>query len=279
MAFDESRDVSVLFGGRAGSLYSNETWEWDGTTWQLRAAGGPMARSGHTLAYDSERERVLLFGGNSGSANLGDTWAWDGAAWTVDGSPMPSARTGHVMVYDTYQQRLVMFDGSDDATMLGDTWAGHSRPPVITQQPATVTTWVGHVAEFAVAVDSEPPMTVHWRRDGEFLENGAFISGATDVSLEVYPVDESLAGVYDAVVTDACGSTTTTGATLIICADELDGDVNRDSSANGNDIASFIEILMAPNVTDSDLCRCDFDLNGTVNPDDLAGFVAKLIGT
>lgn len=120
-------------------------------------------------------------------------------------------------------------------------------------------------------------MMKHWRRDGEFLENGAYITGATDVNLEVYPVDQSLAGAYDAVITDACGTTTTSEATLVICAGALDGDVNVDSAVNGEDIASFIGVLMSQNVTNAEICRCDFDFNGTISVEDLPGFVVKVL--
>src|SRR5262245_809753 len=60
MAYDSARGVTVVFGG----IYADdETWEWSGQRWKLRASSGPSARYGHAMAYDSRRGVTVLFGG------------------------------------------------------------------------------------------------------------------------------------------------------------------------------------------------------------------------
>jgi len=65
LASDTARQRIVLFGGSPGR--SNETWEWDGSSWTQRSpASSPSPRYGHTLTWDPVRSRVLLFAGTNG---------------------------------------------------------------------------------------------------------------------------------------------------------------------------------------------------------------------
>lgn len=119
MAYDEARQVVVLFGGTGtmGQDQLGDTWEFDGLDWvAVSPAGSPPARFGHAMAYDASRQRVVLFGGavHSGTTTfLADTWEYDGTTWvetTPVASPAPTA--GHRLVYDSQRQRVV-FVGSD----------------------------------------------------------------------------------------------------------------------------------------------------------------------
>ncbi len=90
LAFDAARGVTVLFGG--DDHYSSsipllaDTWEWDGTSWILRATSGPSARVAHSMVYDTVRGVTVLYGG---WVEPGDTWEWDGVAWTLRDSVGP----------------------------------------------------------------------------------------------------------------------------------------------------------------------------------------------
>src|SRR5688500_18722825 len=65
MAYDETRAVTVLFGGllAPSSEPTAETWVWNGVAWQLVATSGPAPRSWHSLVFDRNRRVVVLFGG------------------------------------------------------------------------------------------------------------------------------------------------------------------------------------------------------------------------
>lgn len=86
MVYDAARNRVVMFGGRDGTTYFDETWEWDGEDWTLRSPTiSPGQRAGHDMIYDAKRQAVVLFGGhrndgpNPGTMN--DTWEWDGSDW------------------------------------------------------------------------------------------------------------------------------------------------------------------------------------------------------
>lgn len=127
MAFDSSRNVSVLFGGASSNSFNNETWEWDGTVWTLRSPGSsPSARSNYSMAYDPVRGVAVLFGGYDGSTNFDETWEWNGSDWTHRNelTTRPEPRHGHAMVYDSAHSRIVLFGGREASggTYFGDTW-------------------------------------------------------------------------------------------------------------------------------------------------------------
>jgi cysteine-rich repeat protein len=129
MTYDSARDRVVLFGGcaqtngNACSLHLNDTWEYDGTTWQpILTADAPPARRSHTLAYDSARGVVVLFGGEGTSSLLNDTWEYDGTSWTpVAAMNSPSVRGLMAMAYDSGRGVVVMFGGLAGFE-LWDTW-------------------------------------------------------------------------------------------------------------------------------------------------------------
>jgi hypothetical protein len=126
MAYDSSRQRTVMFGGSFGAgagPYLADTWEWDGMAWLLRAPTlSPSPRSGHRMAYDSARQRTVLFGGLGSTGTLGDSWEWDGANWLqLSPASNPPSRHSHAMAYDSSRQRTVVFGGIGNG-VLADTW-------------------------------------------------------------------------------------------------------------------------------------------------------------
>ena len=79
-SFDERRQRVVEFGGYSGptatTVFTNELWEWDGSTWAQQTAAGPSARRWPAMAWDGVNQKTLLFGGDDGNGVIGDTWLW-----------------------------------------------------------------------------------------------------------------------------------------------------------------------------------------------------------
>lgn len=128
MAFDAHRGVTVLFGGadEPGGRLLDDTWEFDGRQWHLRAQSGPGARHRFAICFDAIRGTVLVFGGEDAQGQvLDDTWEWDGRHWScVTTSAAPSPRMDAAMVFDEARGDVLLFGGRTDvpATSLGDTW-------------------------------------------------------------------------------------------------------------------------------------------------------------
>jgi hypothetical protein len=132
LAYDETRQRVVLFGGRSlltGSELLADTWEWDGSDWrEIPSANSPPARERHAMAYDPISARVLLFGGEGIAGSLADTWTWDGSNWTeLAPQASPPATHGHAMVSETMKNRVILCGGLVESAIpegsAGGTWA------------------------------------------------------------------------------------------------------------------------------------------------------------
>ena len=115
MAYDAVRGRVVMFGGlrvtSGGSTYLGDTWEWDGTTWQQRAAtSAPAPRADTALFFDVSMSRVVLFGGRgTASATFDDTWTWDGALWRkLRPRTKPPSASADTAVYDSARARGIV---------------------------------------------------------------------------------------------------------------------------------------------------------------------------
>ena len=82
--------------------------------------------------------------------------------------------------------------------------------PSITTQPSSATKNVGESVTFSVAANGTAPLAYQWRK------NGIDISGATSSSYTISSVATGDAGSYDVVVTNGCGSATSSAATLTV---------------------------------------------------------------
>ena len=172
-AFDPVRNVSVVWGGAlfqpssVGTFY-NDTWEWDGSSWQQGPTVPVAGRCGARIVYDTARSQMVLFGGQGQSSFANDLWSYDGVGWTQldgGGANAPSPRFFHGMAYDVERDRVVVFGGSDGSTQFGDTWE-----------------WDG--ASWSQVTGSSPParseqaMEYHPEADATVLYGGKGASGA-----------------------------------------------------------------------------------------------------
>jgi hypothetical protein len=140
-AFDETRNVLVMFGGLGGAYATalQELWEWDlaAGAWTQRTLVGskPVARGGASMVFDSTRNKFVIFGGRANSGyDLADTWEWDpgtGAFTNRTTSVGPSARSQHSMVFEKSTGKVLLFggglaDSTSGATGIslafGETW-------------------------------------------------------------------------------------------------------------------------------------------------------------
>ena len=128
MAYDEQRDVIVLFGGdNASGVRSDETWEWSGGAWSLMTpAHSPPAVTLGSMTYDTLRGVCVYFGGSTANgAASSETWEWDGVDWVQRVLPLaPSARFFHAMAYDIANGCILMYGGqSAQGQVFADHWS------------------------------------------------------------------------------------------------------------------------------------------------------------
>ncbi|MFO0973993.1 MAG: kelch repeat-containing protein [Phycisphaerae bacterium] len=136
-AYDNVRDVLVVFGGEEHIFWDDETWELNEGTWNCLAATGPYqleyapwSRSELAMAYDSYRGVSVLFGGRVLYTNRqsAETWEFNGNLWVARQTETLEPRSFHAMAYDSDRRVTLMFGGyldsinADTSQLLG--WDG-----------------------------------------------------------------------------------------------------------------------------------------------------------
>jgi hypothetical protein len=126
-AFDQSTGTSVLFGGQGEAGFSNQTWNWNGTTWsKATPATSPSARYYVNPAFDPTSGDTLFFAGNDTTQPntlRNDSWSWSGADWTELTPPnSPSLRSQSALAFDPSMGKLLLFGGSNAQSNLDETW-------------------------------------------------------------------------------------------------------------------------------------------------------------
>jgi len=159
MVYDSARDRVVLFGGSVGQEYSNETWEYNGSTWnRIECQDAPSPRGGHKLVFDSARGRVVLFGGRQEKQFSNETWEYDGFDWIkISTKDAPSARAVHGMAFDSCRGVTVLFggysgmNGRNDETWEYDGFNWELKSPPMSPPPRE---------DFAMTFDSSRNLVV-----------------------------------------------------------------------------------------------------------------------
>ena len=116
LAYDETASVAVLFGGVDAAYNSrNDTWLFDGRSWEQVHGKAPPARRYAGMAYDARLKGCLLHGGSddeAGDRSFGETWLFRDRAWIL----MPRSfdtepRDDHGFGYHQDIARMVMLVG------------------------------------------------------------------------------------------------------------------------------------------------------------------------
>lgn len=132
--------------------------------------------------------------------------------WRKDGTPITGA-TGA-----TYTISSVAAANAGSYTVVVTNKAGSvtsapaaltvNAPPTITAPPASQTACQGKSVLFSVSATGTAPLSYQWRKDGEA------IPGATTAIYSIPAATRDHLGSYVVVVTNSCGSATSTAATL-----------------------------------------------------------------
>jgi hypothetical protein len=197
-------------------------------TW-MQAKADAEARGGHLATLTTAAEwsaastqlgangsRVLWIGASQGGGAVEPDGGWQ---W-VTGEPFDYSRWGNAQPDDSAatQNYLALngpglstgtwndLDASGGGKVVG--YVLEQEPVQITSQLAAQTIALGESLTLNIAATGAGPLTYQWRK------NGTAISGATTSSYTLSGAQISSAGVYDVVVTNPCGSLTSSTAAI-----------------------------------------------------------------
>jgi len=110
-------------------------------------------------------------------------------------------------------------------------WSATGIPWVATPPQEKATLTIGSAASFEVIVasnyDFASQVGFQWLHDGEAIADGPGRSGTGLPQLRIESVVASDAGVYQCIVSNSCGSSTSDGGRLMVCVADFDGSGER----------------------------------------------------
>ncbi|MFO0875031.1 MAG: hypothetical protein U0575_13805 [Phycisphaerales bacterium] len=263
---DAAVDLATFDDGRGAALWAagylhGGVQRWNGTAWEIPGGGVLGVPDGISVAnrfvvHDDGDGPALYVGGRFGVGDLSnsvkprDVARWNGEAWS------PVAR-GLFGAPDWFLGGVAALASLDDGSLVvggsflgarGDTTSvtGHGllvhgrRAATIVAPPQSAMVVVAAPVTFAVdaaAPWTALPLKFQWFHDGKALLNGDGISGADAPTLAIAAAVLADAGLYEIVVTDACGAAIGATASLVVhCAADLDAD----GAVDGGDLGALI---------------------------------------
>ncbi len=137
--------------------------------------------------------------------------------------------------------------------------------PSITSQRVNQSVCPGDTASFSVQAGGSAPLGYQWRFNNQPLVDGGNVSGSATATITIGPVTVGDAGAYDVVVSNACGSITSTIGILTIDPTDTDGD----GTPNCSDGCPMDPLKIAPGTCGCGVPDTDTDNDGT--PDCIDG--------
>lgn len=163
-------------------------------------------------------------------------------------------------------------------SFIGGLWAEswirfYSGPPRLVSQPQSTEVLPGDTAYFSIRpqVYHDPNQTYQWRLNSTPLADGptgtgSIIDGATTPYLRISNISAADQGEYNLIVTNNCGSTTSSNASLMLGTPYCPADFNQDGGVDLSDVEAFFIAW------ENGLDQADIDQSGGVDGTDIQAF-------
>jgi hypothetical protein len=177
--------------------------------------------------------------------------------WQKDNTNITGATSACYVATTAGAYRCIVIDGCSTVTSNAATLTVRSGP-IVTSPPTGGVVCAGRTQHLCVAADAMGTLHYQWKR------GGLTIIGATAACY-----DAATAGSYTCVLTDDCGTTTSTAA-VVVAASPSTGDFNGDGHVNLADWDLLSPCLAGPAAGLGSGCTCE-DTDADVDAD-LADF-------
>jgi hypothetical protein len=269
---DAASDYNCVVTNACGSDTSNNA--------ALTVGSGPTINTQPSDTSACTGQSAAFTVAASGSGTL--TYQWrrgttnlvDGG--NISGTNTPTLTINPVAAGDAATDYNCVVGSDCGSTTSANAALAVDAAPTITTQPTNQSASVGGSATFNIVASGSGPLAYQWRRGATDLVNGGSISGADTSTLTINPVAAGDAATdYNCVVTSACGSATSSDASLTVST-SCPGDLNGDGNIDLGDLTIFLSnfgILSGATAEQGDM-----DGDGDIDLTDLTNFLS-LFGT
>ena len=274
------------FNGNRACLY-NGVLKWDLWTSHASAAAGAaeadvtIIGGGLTLVLDQPLPTVNVW--NSYSATLLETAGW--RKNTLAGAAPTQAEFQAALANITAIRFRAEFSTSIDNARIDNVFLGSfllAAPQGITTCPGPTLT----ITTSITAGAANGPFTYRWRKDGVEIDLIANPSAGTP-TLTIPNAQHADTGVYDCLVTNACGSSPSAAANVYVSCPNiadvalLGGAPGCDAQLSADDVVFYLTQFFANNAAVADVVGLGGSggPDGQITPDDLVAFLAAFFTT
>ena len=265
-------DGALVAGGSflaIGGMTANRIARWNGTAWAALGTGMRNGVQTMTVLPTGDLAAAGPFLPSGGGATVYRVRTWNGTGWAEIGT----MRGGPVNVMTVLPDGTLAAgggfasgDGAASAYLARYTFGAPA--PTISTQPRGTTACAAATAALSLTASGAGPFSYRWRKNGGLIDTITDPTAATAMLL-LTDIEPSDAGVYDCVVTTACGSVTSDPATLTVCAClACPADFNLDGGIDGMDVGGFFGAWETGN------CDADVNADGGVDGADVDSFFA-----
>ncbi len=123
LVYDAKLKKTVLFGGgfdvsTTSFTYLDETWLWDGASWNRVKNNPPTSRALASMWFDPIQQKTVMYGGigritsTDRITRYDDMWSFDGTGWAaMNVKPTPGIRYGAPVAIDPSTGRAIIYGG------------------------------------------------------------------------------------------------------------------------------------------------------------------------
>ena len=196
-------------GAAVGTALSPDSTTVQSSAWNFStSAGGAVALVNNTNTLQSCSSNIIV--DLVGFVQATSTNCYEGAGVAPGGNATQSNQRASTGCQDSNDNAADFALGTPNPRNLSSSAQPCCVAPAISAQPSGQTVSVGGSISFSVAAFGTAPLAYQWRKDG------AGVTGATNGALSFTASAVSAAGNYDVIITNTCGSMTSSVAALAV---------------------------------------------------------------
>lgn len=193
-------EPNLSFGRAADDLVDGEL-----DFWRRQFHGSPTFSAQPPGAIICAGTNVVLSASANGSGAVGYQWQLNRT--NIAGQNQPIILLNNIQTIQQGHYRVIATD-SQGSTASDEGLVVVLFPPTVVGRSGNLSLLPGQTATFSILATAKPPPTYQWRK------NGVNIAGATTTTYTVASITGADGGVYDCVVSNACGVVTSPGSAL-----------------------------------------------------------------